>query len=118
MNERETKKYFHKDYKPKHPEIFKFSEKYVTENFLKTIKDCKEILKLLEKEKDKKEFNTKRKDILSNFLENDFKGIYYCEIFTIEFCNLLLQEVDNFEDNVDVIIRPNSMNNFGIIMVL
>eukprot|EP01080_Neovahlkampfia_damariscottae_P000195 gene195-4441_t len=114
MKERETTKYIHEDYKPKHEEIYKFSEKFFTQDFLKTVKECKELIPLFEK--DKKEFNNKRKDVLSNFLENEFKGIYYCEIFTVEFCSLLLEEVEHFESTVDVILRPNSMNNFGVIL--
>jgi hypothetical protein len=114
MKKRETQDYVHKDYQPKHPQIYKFSESFVTESFLETIESCKEILKLFEKEK--KQFNEKRKDVLSKFLENEFKGIYSCQIFTLEFCELLLEEVIHFENSVEVIIRPNSMNNYGIIL--
>ena len=45
-------------------------------------------------------------------------GIYLMEIFTPEFCQLMLQEVDHFESwcakKSISILRPNSMNNYGV----
>ncbi len=45
-------------------------------------------------------------------------GIYLMEIFTPEFCLLMLQEVDHFESwcakQSISILRPNSMNNYGV----
>jgi hypothetical protein len=45
-------------------------------------------------------------------------GVYLMEVFTPEFCDLLQQEVENFEhwctkENVKI-LRPNSMNNYGV----
>jgi hypothetical protein len=40
------------------------------------------------------------------------------EIFTLDFCDLMLQEVDHFEawcsEKKISILRPNSMNNYGV----
>lgn len=45
-------------------------------------------------------------------------GLYLMEIFTPEFCQLMLQEVDHFESwcakQSISILRPNSMNNYGV----
>lgn len=47
-------------------------------------------------------------------------GIYLMEIFTPEFCQLMLQEVNHFESwcakQTISILRPNSMNNYGVVL--
>jgi len=43
-------------------------------------------------------------------------GIYSLEIFTIEFCSALLEELAHFEASGLPVSRPNSMNNYGVIL--
>lgn len=45
-------------------------------------------------------------------------GIYLMEIFTPEFCQQLVREVEHFEarcarEKIDI-LRPNSMNHYGV----
>ena len=43
-------------------------------------------------------------------------GVYCFPMFTLEFCALLLDELDNYYTSGLPIRRPNSMNNYGIIV--
>jgi hypothetical protein len=43
-------------------------------------------------------------------------GVYSFPLFTPEFCNLYLDELDNYYASGLPIRRPNSMNNYGIIV--
>lgn len=41
-------------------------------------------------------------------------NVYSFPVFRVEFCNLLLQELDHFEESNMPKGRPNSMNNYGV----
>eukprot|EP00929_Paragymnodinium_shiwhaense_P082452 TRINITY_DN43443_c0_g1_i1.p1 TRINITY_DN43443_c0_g1~~TRINITY_DN43443_c0_g1_i1.p1 ORF type:complete len:339 (+),score=68.27 TRINITY_DN43443_c0_g1_i1:54-1070(+) len=41
---------------------------------------------------------------------------YCCNMFTLDFCDMLMEEVDNFAATGLPARRPNSMNNYGIIL--
>lgn len=101
-------------YKPKHIEIFTFSEDILDPNFLNLVKEAKKLLEL--KEKDEKQFTEKRKELLSKILTLECKGVYSLQIFTKDFCQKLVEEFLNFESHNFKITRPNSMNNYGAIL--
>jgi len=42
--------------------------------------------------------------------------VYSFRVFTLEFCNLIVEEVRNFADTGLPARRPNSMNNYGVIL--
>jgi hypothetical protein len=49
------------------------------------------------------------------------ENIFKMKLFNIDFCSLLLEEIDNFEkvakNELNIPIhRPNSMNNYGVIL--
>jgi len=44
------------------------------------------------------------------------KNVYTFDCFTDEFCNLLVAELENFEQTKLPKRRPNSMNNFGLVI--
>src|SRR5690606_33081327 len=95
--QRETLALFQKNYKPKHPEIFKFSESFLEKSFLVAVQESKKLFEnyVPKDSKDtekRKQYLTKRREVLSNFLTLEGKGIYSCIIFTSEFCSKLLDE--------------------------
>lgn len=49
-------------------------------------------------------------------LRKETEGIYSFDVFTEEFCRKLLDEVDNYFDTGLPVRRPNSMNNYGLIV--
>jgi len=62
-------------------------------------------------------FNSTRRDILSQWLTLEVSpDVYSFDLFTSEFCVHLLEEVQHFSRTVDeIFLRPNSMNNFGVV---
>ncbi|KAK2711122.1 2-oxoglutarate and iron-dependent oxygenase domain-containing protein 2-like isoform X2 [Artemia franciscana] len=88
-------------YKRLHPEIFKLQENYFHEKFL-------EITKLV---------SNSSPDQLALQLEGNKQKRYYSfPVFSNKFCDLLLEELKNFE-NADVPKgRPNSMNKHGVLL--
>lgn len=53
----------------------------------------------------------------SNVLREDMPGaVFSCKMFTDKFCDLLIEEVENFYRTGLPARRPNSMNNYGVIL--
>eukprot|EP01027_Heterolobosea_sp_BB2_P003078 GEZU01004657.1.p1 GENE.GEZU01004657.1~~GEZU01004657.1.p1 ORF type:complete len:120 (+),score=15.33 GEZU01004657.1:107-466(+) len=77
---RRTLDFVKTDYKPLHPEIFIFSEKFLDPTFLQAVH--------LAKENNNKppEQRIPRQEILGALLEPECKRVYSLPIFTLEFC--------------------------------
>ena len=45
-------------------------------------------------------------------------NVYSFPVLTLEFCNLLLQELDHFEKSDMPKGRPNTMNNYGVSIII
>ncbi len=94
-------KYIQNYYKPKHKEIYSLKESYLNPVFVDLVNRCKsghnfdEVLPLI--------------NVLS--LE---KRIFQFPVFTIDFCNKLIEEMDNFNESLMPKSRPNTMNNYGL----
>jgi hypothetical protein len=73
---------------------------------LNVIKDCKEIIKY--KNEDKEKFKKERAKILSNIFEEVIDSVYKFEMFTPQFCDKLFEEVENYEKNEKVLVRYSS----------
>eukprot|EP01130_Rhizamoeba_saxonica_P015846 TRINITY_DN7180_c0_g1_i2.p1 TRINITY_DN7180_c0_g1~~TRINITY_DN7180_c0_g1_i2.p1 ORF type:complete len:428 (-),score=83.20 TRINITY_DN7180_c0_g1_i2:42-1325(-) len=86
-------------YHPKHLELFQLSEDIFDEQFLQAYKsgDALQYQELLTRES--------RESKLFSF-----------QLFTKEFCDKFLQEIEHFEKTSPVVNRPNSMNNYGVIL--
>jgi hypothetical protein len=107
---RETRKFEHKDYVPKFPEIYTFSPDFLEPEFVECIEECKKL------DRHFKAFAIKRIQIMQSIFKSEYPGTYSCKIFTDEFCYKLMMEYDNFEQQGFTKIRPNSMNSYGCIM--
>jgi len=57
-----------------------------------------------------------REALLSYLHKETGTGIYSLDMFTEKFCQELIEEVENFERSGLPVIRPNSMNNYGVIL--
>jgi len=90
-------------YKPKqlHPEIFELNENIFSPHFLAAIKN-------------------KNPEIIFSLLkkESPYSELYTFDLFTPEFCQKLIEEVEHFQsmDGIIKVNRPNSMNNYGAIL--
>ncbi|KAL1521766.1 hypothetical protein AB1Y20_021420 [Prymnesium parvum] len=49
-------------------------------------------------------------------LREEVEGVYSFDLFNEDFCDLFLEELDNYYASGLPIYRPNSMNNYGIIV--
>jgi len=84
-------------YKPLHPHLYEFSEKFVDSKLRDALNDNEEELRSL-------------------FEKETGTGIYSFRMFTDQFCTELIQEVEHFEHSGMPIMRPNTMNNYGVIL--
>jgi len=95
----EARKHFIAEmYKPLHPHLWQFNEN-IFEPFMREALltgNGEAIAKLLKKETD--------------------TGIYSFTMFTETFCRELIEEVESFESSGLPILRPNSMNNYGVVL--
>eukprot|EP00191_Tetraselmis_sp_GSL018_P013208 CAMPEP_0177578138 /NCGR_PEP_ID=MMETSP0419_2-20121207/175_1 /TAXON_ID=582737 /ORGANISM="Tetraselmis sp., Strain GSL018" /LENGTH=336 /DNA_ID=CAMNT_0019066535 /DNA_START=114 /DNA_END=1125 /DNA_ORIENTATION=+ len=57
-----------------------------------------------------------RKERLLDLVQEEAPGIYSFPIFQPEFCKMFLEEIDNYYASGLPIRRPNSMNNYGLIV--
>ncbi len=112
---RDTLQFQQLDYKPLHEDLYHFDDSLLDSQFIQVVQQCKDILLPLQKQ-DIQSFNQKRRDLLSGFLEPEMPNIYSCKIFSDKFCKLLLEEVNYFEEKYQKQLRPNSMNNNGVVL--
>jgi hypothetical protein len=89
-------------YKPLHPHIFNLDESFFVPTFLSAVKNYKNSMN--------------NEDLMSILTKETDTGIYSFEIFNDKFCKELLEEADNFEHSGLPVSRPNSMNNYGVIL--
>jgi len=89
-------------YTPLHPHLFNLTDNLFVPSFLKALNDFKA---------------TKDPSHLTSILKKETPTrLYTFEIFTLDFCNQLIEEVENFEKSGLPVSRPNSMNNYGLIL--
>ncbi|XP_075033795.1 2-oxoglutarate and iron-dependent oxygenase domain-containing protein 2 isoform X1 [Mixophyes fleayi] len=90
-------------YKPLHPEVYVLQETFLTEEFLEAVHFCMSPHASLEG--------------LLNFVHSiPAKRIYRLPVFVSRFCNDLVEELENFERSHLTKGRPNTMNNYGILL--
>eukprot|EP00854_Cymbomonas_tetramitiformis_P003010 gene3010-3827_t len=59
---------------------------------------------------------SKSEDALRDLLTEEAPGVYSFPLFREDFCAMFLEEMDNFYASGLPVRRPNSMNNYGIIV--
>mmetsp|Transcript_21650 Transcript_21650/g.51719 ORF Transcript_21650/g.51719 Transcript_21650/m.51719 type:complete len:351 (+) Transcript_21650:65-1117(+) len=53
---------------------------------------------------------------VEQLVKEESSGIYSFPLFRVEFCNMLMEEMENYCDSGLPIRRPNSMNNYGLVL--
>ncbi|CAN8192634.1 unnamed protein product [Coccothraustes coccothraustes] len=92
-----------KCYKPKHPEVYTLQDSFLAPEFLEIERFC----------------TSPGADLqgLLSYLESfSDKRIYRLPVFTEQFCQALLEELENFEQSDMPKGRPNTMNNYGVLL--
>lgn len=82
-------------YVPRHPQLYKFTDDVLAPSFLEAIQND---------------------DVDAIVREETETWVYSFDLFTDDFCQQLLEEVDHFQNYGLPVIRPNSMNNYGLIL--
>ncbi|KAM4763162.1 2-oxoglutarate and iron-dependent oxygenase domain-containing protein 2 isoform 1-T1 [Cyanocitta cristata] len=92
-----------KCYKPKHPEVYTLQDSFLAPEFLEIVRFC----------------TSPGADLqgLLCYLESfSDKRIYRLPVFTEEFCQAFVDELENFEQSDMPKGRPNTMNNYGVLL--
>ncbi|XP_053862974.1 2-oxoglutarate and iron-dependent oxygenase domain-containing protein 2 [Malaclemys terrapin pileata] len=90
-------------YKPKHPEVYVLQDSFLAPEFLETVKYC------TSQDADLQGL-VRRIDSISD------KRIYRLPVFSEEFCRVFIEELENFEQSEMPKGRPNTMNNYGVLL--
>eukprot|EP00005_Dracoamoeba_jomungandri_P006369 CAMPEP_0174261948 /NCGR_PEP_ID=MMETSP0439-20130205/12686_1 /TAXON_ID=0 /ORGANISM="Stereomyxa ramosa, Strain Chinc5" /LENGTH=500 /DNA_ID=CAMNT_0015346569 /DNA_START=24 /DNA_END=1526 /DNA_ORIENTATION=- len=88
-------------YQPKHPELFDIQTGWNPKWF------CKEFREAIQ---------DGSPEALSSLFTEVCAGVFAFDVFTPKFCDLLASELANYETSPLPKSRPNSMNNYGIIL--
>ncbi|KAM9330887.1 2-oxoglutarate and iron-dependent oxygenase domain-containing protein 2 [Gastrophryne carolinensis] len=90
-------------YKPLHPELYVLQESFLAAEFLEAVHFCQSPEASL--------------DGLFTLVESfPDKRIYRLPVFTPWFCNVFVEELEHFEKSELPKGRPNSMNNYGVLL--
>lgn len=90
-------------YKPLHPEVYVLQESFLTEEFLEVFRFCESP-------------NASLEGLLNRLHSIPGKRIYCFPVFVAQFCRDLLEELENFESSWLEKGRPNTMNNYGVLL--
>ncbi|XP_042297711.1 2-oxoglutarate and iron-dependent oxygenase domain-containing protein 2 isoform X3 [Sceloporus undulatus] len=100
---RERKTIISQNYRPKHPQLYALQESFLAPQFLETVNYC------TSKEADPQ-------GLLTRVATISDKRIYRLPVFSKEFCQAFIEELENFEQSEMPKGRPNSMNNYGVLL--
>ena len=93
VTEEAKKEFIKRHYKPLHPHLYVFNESFLDEKLLKIIRTGEiKVDKLTE------------------------TGLYNFPLFTEQFCQKFIEEIEHYEQSGLPVTRPNSMNNYGMIL--
>ena len=91
-------------YRPLYPELFgaRFKREWLAESFAKPFDEVSA---------------GARRAALRGMLRPEVEGrVFSFEMLTLEFCSMLLEELQHYEASGLPVQRPNSMNNYGVIV--
>ncbi|CAM5101178.1 unnamed protein product [Natator depressus] len=90
-------------YKPKHPEVYVLQDSFLAPEFLETVKYCTSQ-------------DADLQGLVRHIDSISDKRIYRLPVFSEEFCRLFIEELENFEQSEMPKGRPNTMNNYGVLL--
>ncbi|XP_070573133.1 2-oxoglutarate and iron-dependent oxygenase domain-containing protein 2-like isoform X2 [Ptychodera flava] len=91
------------DYKPLHPHIYKLLDSYFTEEFL-------DILHYARQE------DATAEGLKEKLTVESSSEVYSFPVFTSQFCEQFMEEISHFENTDLPKGRPNTMNNYGVLL--
>ena len=97
-------------YSPKHAQVYSLREEFLAPEFLKLVSLCRE--------SDDLELQTHLKDasLALKSEKSAYATIFSFPVFTTQFCALMLEELNHFEESSLPKGRPNTMNRKGVLL--
>ncbi|XP_061586483.1 2-oxoglutarate and iron-dependent oxygenase domain-containing protein 2 [Cololabis saira] len=90
-------------YRPLHPHIYRLQESYLTPRFRQIVEYCRR--------------SDATEEGVSELLEEEAAlRVYRLPVFEKSFCDELVEELEHFEQSPAPKGRPNTMNNYGILL--
>ncbi|NWT41299.1 OGFD2 protein, partial [Rissa tridactyla] len=99
----ERKAIISKCYKRKHPELYILQDSFLAPDFLEIVRYCTSP-------------DAHLHGLLCYIKSFSDKRIYRLPVFTEEFCKAFVDELENFEQSDMPKGRPNTMNNYGVLL--
>ena len=95
--------YVEQNYAPLHPQVYTLETSFLHPAFLEIVKYCKSA-------------GSSKEGLLSLIKKEAPGRAYSFPVFSVDFCKLLVEELENFEKSPMPKERPNSMNNYGLLL--
>ena len=95
--------YVEQNYKPLHQQVYTLDANFLDPTFLEIVKYCKSA-------------GRSKEGLLSLIKQETPARSYSFPVFTSEYCKLLVEELQHFEASPMPKERPNTMNNFGLLL--
>ena len=95
--------YVEQNYTPLHPQVYTLEASFLHPAFVEIVNYCKSA-------------GSSKEGLLSLIKGEAPARAYSFPVFSVEFCKLLVEELEHFEKSPMPKERPNSMNNFGLLL--
>jgi hypothetical protein len=99
----ERRRVISETYSPLHPQLYKLQESQLDSAFVHVVKYCKT-------------HDAKIDDLLHMLKIEQADRVYSLPVFTKQFCNAFIEEMEHFEASPMPKGRPNTMNNYGVLL--
>lgn len=99
----ERKSTIKQTYKPLHQHVYRFQESFLAPEFVEIVKYSRED-------------GASEEGVLERITAEAAPRVYRFPVFTQEFCKDLVEELEHFERSEAPKGRPNTMNNYGILL--
>ncbi|XP_035691918.1 2-oxoglutarate and iron-dependent oxygenase domain-containing protein 2-like [Branchiostoma floridae] len=90
-------------YRPLHPQVYTLQKSFFAPEFLEFVELSRRI-------------DTTPEDVMKFVTSKPDNRVYEFPVFTEHFCQLFMEEITHFEDSNLPKGRPNTMNNYGILL--
>lgn len=91
-------------YKPLHPQLYTLQESYLAPEFLKIVEYCQSN-------------DATEEGLARRLTKENASRVFSFPVFTAEFCDQFVEEITHFENSPLPKGRPNTMNNYGVLLM-
>ncbi|XP_054749410.1 2-oxoglutarate and iron-dependent oxygenase domain-containing protein 2-like [Lytechinus pictus] len=91
-------------YKPLYPHLYTLQESYFAPEFLKIVEYCQSM-------------SASSEGLVKRLTKEKANRVFSFPVFTAEFCDQFVEEIAHFENSTLPKGRPNTMNNYGVLLM-